>query len=172
MNITNQSSSVRRPKGLSEVVKKNGSNKNKICKMSETKSVTKTKKPRILCVDDDPDITHALESALSSLDIEFVSAFSGQQGIWSSIEDRPDLIITDWLMADGTGEDLVTTIRRNKDLADVPIVVLSCLGGDRMRQRLISMGVDGFVQKPITYAALLAEISRHLNLPRIGTSSK
>jgi DNA-binding response OmpR family regulator len=165
VNITNQPSSVRKPKGLPEGAKQIG-------KKIESQETPKTGKPRILCVDDDPDITHALETALSSLDVEFVSAYSGQQGIWNSLENRPDLIITDWLMPDGTGEDLVTTVRRNKELADVPIVVLSCLGGDRMRQRLISMGVDGFVQKPITYAGLIDEISRHLNLPEIGSQPK
>lgn len=163
MNITDQPTKLRKPKRRKDEA-------NQVGKKCQAESLPETRKPRILCVDDDPDITRALETALCSLDIDFVSAFSGQQGIWNSIEEKPDLIITDWLMPDGTGEDLVTTIRRNKDVADVPIIVLSCLGGDRMRQRLLSMGVDGFVQKPITYAGLIAEISRHINLPKIGTT--
>ena len=172
MIVTDKSSTKQRSKGASDgaphfqqkLDQKPG-------QKPEQKPVSPLRKPRILCVDDDPDITHALETALSNLEVDLVCAFSGQQGIWNSISERPDLIITDWLMPDGTGEDLVKTLKRNKDTADVPIVVLSCLGGDRMRQRLVSMGVDGFVQKPITYAALLAEISRHLSLPKIGSTS-
>ena len=127
-------------------------------------SIARTSKPRILSIDDDPDIALAIEIALSKYDIELSCRYSGQQGIWSSISEKPDLVITDWLMPEGSGGDLVTTLKRNRDTADIPIIVLSCLGGDRLQHRLKSMGVDGFVQKPIQHGQLLDAISRHIEL--------
>ncbi|QDT12139.1 response regulator [Planctomycetes bacterium K23_9] len=138
---------------------------------TKTNESAETRKPQLLCIDDDPDIAQALEMALSNLEIDLTCAFSGQQGIWNALTNKPDLILTDWLMPNGSGEDLVTTLKRNKNTVDIPIVVLSCLGGGRQEQRLFSMGVDGFVQKPISYATLISEIGRHITLPQIGFAS-
>ena len=125
---------------------------------------TQNCKPKILCIDDDPDISHAIEMALGNFEVELTCRYSGQQGIWSCLSERPDLIVTDWLMPDGSGDDLLMTLKRNRDTADIPIVVLSCLGGERMRNRLLSLGVAGCIQKPVTHVKLLAEVGRHIDL--------
>lgn len=123
-----------------------------------------TGKPRILCVDDDPDIVHAIDVALRNFEVEISSGFSGHEGISQCISVRPDLIITDWLMPDGSGEDLVSAIKRNQSTANVPIIALTCLGGQRLSQRLLSMGVSGCLQKPVNHQQLLSEIGRHIDL--------
>lgn len=132
---------------------------------------TGVRQPRILCIDDDPDITHAVELALGNLNVDLTCAFDGQQGIWQSIESKPDLILTDWLMPNGCGEDVVSTLKRNRSTRSIPIVVLSCLGGDKLKQRLKMMGVAGFVQKPVSYISLLKEVSRHVDIAPTGYAS-
>tara|TARA_R110002049_G_scaffold4601_5_gene32801 strand:- start:1109092 stop:1109562 length:471 start_codon:yes stop_codon:yes gene_type:complete len=131
---------------------------------SKSSTTRRSSRPTILCIDDDPEIVNAIELVMGGFQVELICRFNGEQGIWSSICEKPDLIITDWLMPHGDGEELVSTLKRNQDTANVPIIVLSCLGGEKLRHRLQSMGVSGFVQKPVRHDRLLSEIRQHITL--------
>ena len=79
-------------------------------------------------------------------------------------EATPDLVLTDLRMADGSGEDLLAEIRGDPALAFVPVVVVtaSAMAGDR--ERLMALGFDGYVSKPINVRSILCDVEAFLRL--------
>ncbi len=131
----------------------------------------KLNKPRVLCVDDDPDISQMIEVVLRNYQVDLIRNFSGQQGIWNAISAKPDVIITDLQMQHGSGEELIECVRRNPTTSSIPIIVLSsnaCLGTDR---RLYKLGVNQFIQKPVHFTKLVEEIARFIHIPQIDWTS-
>ena len=78
---------------------------------TQQRSDSHINRPKVLCVDDDPDIAHAIALSLSSFHINLLCHFDGQQGIWFACCEKPDLIITDWMMPNANGEELVSTLK-------------------------------------------------------------
>lgn len=106
-------------------------------------------KPRILCVDDDPDILSYLEIVLEAEGFEFVGASSAEEGIQAFKKATPDLIILDLMM-----EEVDAGTRFVKDLrlmgGDVPIFMLSSVGDNlSMTADYSALGLAGIFQKPI-----------------------
>jgi len=125
------------------------------------------RRPVVLCVDDDPDITRVIEQVLSNYDVEVVRSAHGQQGIWNAVRRHPDLIITDLRMPCGSGEELVECLKRNTTTANIPIIVLSGQRGDHLPGRMRNMGVDGFLRKPVHHATLREEIEKFIALREV-----
>lgn len=138
--------------------------KRRISRHSQNGQMPEDIRPTIVCIDDDPDITVSIEAILGKYSVEISSNRDGEQGLEDVIRRRPDLILTDWLMPELDGEKLVRSIKRNRFIADIPIIVVSCLRGDRMVHRLKSMGVAGFVPKPLDSRNLLRQIENHVDL--------
>jgi DNA-binding response OmpR family regulator len=106
-------------------------------------------KPRILCIDDDPDILSYLETVLEVEGYEFVGAGSAEEGLQAFKQSPPDLIILDLMMEEvDAGTEFV------KDLkllgSDVPIFMLSSVGDNlNMTTDYATLGLAGVFQKPI-----------------------
>ncbi len=112
-------------------------------------------KPRILCVDDDPDILSYLEMVLEGEGFEFAGAGSAEEGLLAYKEDVPDLVILDLMMEEvDAGTEFV------KDLkllgSDVPIFLLSSVGDNlSMTADYTALGLAGIFQKPIDRVVFL-----------------
>ena len=106
-------------------------------------------KPRILCVDDDPDILSYLKIVLEGEGYEVAVASSAEDGLLAYKQAAPDLIILDLMM-----EEVDAGTRFVKDLkllgSDVPIFLLSSVGDNlSMTADYTSLGLAGIFQKPI-----------------------
>jgi len=78
---------------------------------------------RVLVVDDEPDLLALLVDALSAEDIEVASASSGRQAVDLARRQRPDLLVADLYLGDGTGLDVIDQLRTDED--DLPAVVIT-----------------------------------------------
>ena len=112
-------------------------------------------RPRILCVDDDPDFLAYLEMVLEGEGFEFVGAASAEEGLRAFKEETPDLIILDLMM-----EEVDAGTRFVKDLkllgGEVPIFMLSSVGDNlSMTADYAALGLSGIFQKPIDRAVFL-----------------
>ena len=112
-------------------------------------------KPRILCVDDDPDILSYLQMVLEAEGYEFVGAGSAEEGLQEFKKAAADLIILDLMM-----EEVDAGTRFVKDLrltgGDVPIFMLSSVGDNlSMTADYTSLGLAGIFQKPIDRSVFL-----------------
>ncbi len=112
----------------------------------------------VLLIDDDPDLSIMLRTLLRGQDFQIQAVFSGQEGIRSSKQKPPDVVILDILMPEMDGWEVCERIR---EFSDVPILILSALGSPGSVARALDAGADDYLIKPI-HASLLASRLRTL----------
>lgn len=125
-----------------------------------------TATPRILCVDDDPDIQTALELRMRPYDVEIEHAYYGMQGIVEAGKSRPDLIIMDLAMPNGDGEYLLECIKQNSATATIPVIVLTGMRNPELKNRVLSGGAEVFLNKPAPFDELLHHVSRFVDIQK------
>ena len=111
--------------------------------------------PRILLVDDEPNIVGTLAPLLRTRGYDVFTALTGRAAIESIDRDKPDLIVLDLGLPDIDGVELC---RRIRDDVTVPIVVLSARGAEGDKVRALDVGADDYVTKPFGSEELLARI--------------
>jgi len=112
-------------------------------------------KPRILVVDDEPQLTRVLLRTLSSKGYEVRVAGDGEFALQTFHDWPPSLVITDLAMPNMGGLELC---RRLREISDVPIIVLSVRGEEKTKVEALDSGADDYVTKPFGMDELLARI--------------
>lgn len=114
----------------------------------------------ILIVEDDADLREALSDVLRDAGYAVTGAADGQEALDLLRRDgRPSLILLDLTMPGMNGWQFRAEQRRDPDLSGIPVVVLSA--GEHLAEKMGSLGIDDFVQKPIALANLLRKIERY-----------
>jgi DNA-binding response OmpR family regulator len=122
-----------------------------------------TEASSILVVEDDPNILRQIEFNLRSHGYSVMTAISGEDALRQMLLQRPSLLITDVMMPEMDGYELVATLRRDGDLRDLPVIMLTArTGEDDMVQGYIS-GTDIYLTKPFDPAELVAFVERILH---------
>src|SRR6476469_418720 len=116
-------------------------------------------KKRILVVDDEPQITRVLRTALTGGGYEVRTADDGHNGLRTAREWQPDLVITDISMPNMNGVELCRQLRAETTL---PIIVLSVKGEEKTKVEALDAGADDYVTKPVGMDELLARVRRNL----------
>ena len=111
-------------------------------------------KPIVLVVDDDPNVRALCEASLSG-DYRVLLAEHGQQALKMVYQHRPDVVLLDVTMPVMDGWE---ACRRIRDLADVPIMMLTAHGADHDVVRGLDAGADDYVTKPFRPLQLAARI--------------
>jgi two-component system KDP operon response regulator KdpE len=112
-------------------------------------------KPRILVVDDEPQITRVLLRSLTSKGYDVRIAGDGDFAL-QTFQDWPaSLVITDLAMPNMGGLELC---RRLRKMSHVPIIVLSVRGEEKTKVEALDAGADDYVTKPFGMDELLARI--------------
>lgn len=118
----------------------------------------RSKTATVLCVDDDPNVSEAVARAFSQHGVNVLRAFHGMQGLWLAANEKPDAIVLDLAMPKGSGEQILECLKRNKETARIPVVVLTGKSNPGLERRMQRLGADRFLAKPTPAEALLAEI--------------
>ncbi len=116
-------------------------------------------KKRILVVDDEPQITRVLRTALTGSGYEVRTANDGHAGLRATREWQPDLVVTDISMPNMNGIELCRQLRAETTL---PIIVLSVKGEEKTKVEALDAGADDYVTKPVGMDELLARVRRNL----------
>jgi two-component system, OmpR family, KDP operon response regulator KdpE len=117
-------------------------------------------KPGILAIDDDPTLLRFLEKFLQEDGYDVRTADSGASGLKSLYSFQPDLVILDLMMPGMDGWEVCARIR---ELADIPIILLTAKTGEDEKLRGFRLGIDDYVTKPFSMAELSARIHAVLN---------
>jgi two-component system KDP operon response regulator KdpE len=112
-------------------------------------------KPRILVVDDEPQLTRVLRTGLKSHGYDVRTAADGLSGLETFNDWHPDLVITDLAMPNMNGLELCRKVRA---VSPAPIIVLSAKGEEKTKVEALDIGADDFVTKPFGIDELLARI--------------
>jgi two-component system, OmpR family, KDP operon response regulator KdpE len=111
--------------------------------------------PRVLVVDDEPQIVRGLRVILTNAGYRVEEATTKQEALDAVSVRPPDAIVLDLVLPDGNGIEVCTEIRR---WSQVPIVVLSAVGDERQKVLALDAGADDYVTKPFGSEELLARM--------------
>jgi PAS domain S-box-containing protein len=114
--------------------------------------------PRLLVVDDDPDIALLCRVNLEAAGYEVAVAGDGREALDVLSRTVPDLVLLDVLMPDPDGWSVLATIRQNPATAQLPVVMLTARADDRDQLRAWQSGATDYVTKPFEPAALVAAV--------------
>src|SRR5947209_5144793 len=118
--------------------------------------------PRVLIVDDDPWILRMVSTLLEKRGYAIATASDGEEGLMRADQLRPDLIITDVMMPKLDGWALVRALRSRPELALVPVIFLTALGGEEDRIRGFRLGADDYLPKPFRFEELDLRVANAL----------
>ena len=116
-------------------------------------------RPRILVVDDEPQLTRVLRTGLKSHGYDVRVAADGLAGFETFTDWHPDLVITDLAMPNVDGIQLCKQLR---EISQVPIIVLSAKDEEKIKVEALDTGADDFVTKPFGIDELLARVRASL----------
>ncbi len=126
----------------------------------ESKAINKS---RILIADDNSDMRNYLRNLLGT-QYEVEAVADGNAAVDAIKENPPDLLITDIMMPQMDGFELLHQLRSNPHTQSLPIIVLSARAGEESRIEGIQAGADDYVVKPFSARELLARISARLEI--------
>src|SRR2546429_1295813 len=124
-------------------------------------------KTRILVVDDEPQLTRVLRTGLKSRGYDVRAAADGLAGFETFSDWHPDLVISDLAMPNMDGLELC---RRLRAVSQVPIIILSAKGEEKIKVEALDIGADDFVNKPFGIDVLLARVRASLRRAVPATS--
>jgi len=126
-------------------------------------AVVIAQRPRVLLVDDDSSIRAVLSYILEDAGFDVVTAAGGEEALMRCRSDSVDVVITDMLMTNGSGEEFVTQLRRFRK--DLPLIAVTGeLGeGAAMLRAARQQGVQATLTKPFSSKELLAALSQILD---------
>jgi two-component system KDP operon response regulator KdpE len=111
--------------------------------------------PRVLVVDDEPQIVRALSISLEAMGYRTDAAASGEEALRRAAANPPDVVILDLGLPGIDGVDVVEGIR---GWTTVPIIVLSVRDAVQEKIRALDAGADDYVTKPFAMGELLARL--------------
>jgi two-component system KDP operon response regulator KdpE len=119
----------------------------------------RTTQPKILIVEDDPQIRKFLTITLTSHDYATIPAECGNEGIRLATSVKPDAILLDLGLPDIDGTEVLRQVR---EWSKIPIIVLSVRAQEEEKVKAFDLGANDYVTKPFGTAELLARIRASL----------
>ena len=116
-------------------------------------------RPRVLVVDDEPQILRALRVILREAGFEALPASTGEEALDLAALQPPDAGIVDLLLPDLDGVELC---RRLREWSQMPLIVLSAVGDEDAKVRALAAGADDYVTKPFGPRELVARLEANL----------
>jgi two-component system phosphate regulon response regulator PhoB len=114
--------------------------------------------PKILIVDDEPAIRDMISITLDLAGFKSAEAETAQQAYVDIVDNRPDLILLDWMLPGGSGIELARRLKRDELTADLPIIMLTAKTSEDNKVQGLDVGVDDYVTKPFSPRELVARI--------------
>ena len=118
----------------------------------------------MLVVDDEFGTVEVLVAALEDAGYRVLTAANGRRALERLEENKPDLVVSDFMMPLMDGAALVRAIRSDPQFRDIPVIMMSAAPETALRKRLD--GYEAFLRKPFRVPALLELIASLLNPPR------
>jgi two-component system, OmpR family, KDP operon response regulator KdpE len=123
--------------------------------VNETTPAESPKPPRVLVVDDEPQILRALKVVLREAGFEAQPAETGSQALDLAAVRPPQAAIVDLVLPDIDGISVTRTLR---EWSDIPILVLSAVGEEEQKVRALEAGADDYITKPFGTRELIARL--------------
>ena len=116
-------------------------------------------KPKILIIDDEIHIVELIRFNLETSGYEVDIAYDGLDGYLKIKENKPNLILLDWMLPNISGIDMLKKIRSDKSLSNIPVIMLTTKNMENDKIEGLELGADDYITKPFSIKELLARIS-------------
>jgi two-component system, OmpR family, KDP operon response regulator KdpE len=114
-----------------------------------------THRPRILVIDNEPQVLRALQTILGEKHFKVETAVTGEAGLALAVASQPDVIILDLGLPDMDGVDVCKQLRT---WTQTPVIILSVRDQEREKVRALDQGADDYLTKPFGIEELLARV--------------
>ena len=124
--------------------------------------------PKILSIEDEPDIRELLSLTLEAEGFRVLSAATGEEGLRLARKEKPALVLLDLMLPKISGLELCRQLRADPDLSSVPILMLTAKGTETDKVVGLEVGADDYVIKPFSPRELTARVKALLRRARAG----
>jgi len=116
-------------------------------------------KKKILIADDEPDILEIIGYNLSREGYDIYTAKDGNEAIAKARNVKPDLIVLDMMMPYKNGMEVCEILRAQPAFANTIIVFLTAINDESKEIKMLDMGADDYITKPIAPKVLVSHIN-------------
>ncbi|WP_199503607.1 phosphate regulon transcriptional regulator PhoB [Qipengyuania sp. YIM B01966] len=114
---------------------------------------------KLLLVEDDPALAELLEYRFRNEGYRVRVTADGDEALMMAAEELPDLVILDWMIEGTSGIEVCRRLRRDKETAHVPVIMLTAREAEDDRIRGLETGADDYLTKPFSPRELLARVA-------------
>lgn len=123
-------------------------------------------KPKIVVVDDDKDILELIVYHLEKEGMETKAFLNPNEALSYIQKEKPDAILTDWMMPDLDGMDFAKKIKFNSETANIPMMMLTCKDDEGDVVTALELGFDDYMSKPFRFKEFVTRVKRMIKRKR------
>jgi two-component system phosphate regulon response regulator PhoB len=127
-----------------------------------------TLKPTVLVAEDESALVTLLRYNLEREGYRVLDTQNGEEALLIAAEEKPDVIILDWMMPQLSGIEVCRRLRQRQETRNVPILMLTARGEETDRIRGLDTGADDYITKPFSMTELLARLRAVMRRIRPG----
>jgi two-component system, cell cycle response regulator DivK len=113
-----------------------------------------------LIIEDNPDNMVLITRFLEKFGYRTLQAVTGMEGFEMALQKRPDFIILDIQLPDIEGTEVLRKIRSSEIGTSIPVIAMTSYAMSGDREKLLSAGCDGYIEKPIDPERVISQIRR------------
>ncbi len=118
---------------------------------------------KVMVIDDEPFILMMIEDKLKRAGLQVITLRESKSALNRIREEKPDLIILDWMMPEVSGIELCKKLKSDPELSSIPVFMLTAKGQEDDERLGLSTGVERYITKPFSPRSLLEIV-----LERVG----
>ncbi len=118
--------------------------------------------PKILIVDDEPDVVEMIANTLVPDGFDVVKAYDGIEALDMVGSERPDLVLLDIMMPMMSGYEVCEQIKSNPQTQHIPVLCITSAHASEARAQSQRAGANTLITKPFLPAELVAQVRRYL----------
>ncbi len=113
-----------------------------------------------LIIEDNPDNMVLITRFLEKFGYRTLQAVTGMEGFEMALQKRPDFILLDIQLPDIEGTEVLRKIRGSEIGNTIPVIAMTSYAMSGDREKLLSAGCDGYIEKPIDPERIISQIRR------------
>jgi two-component system, OmpR family, alkaline phosphatase synthesis response regulator PhoP len=114
--------------------------------------------PKIIIVEDDPDISEILQYNLEQENYEVTLFDNGKKALDAIIDSPPDIVLLDLMLPGMNGLDIARSIRKNEPTANLPIIMITARSEEMDVLHGLELGADDYITKPFRPREVIARV--------------
>ena len=122
---------------------------------------------KILVVDDDKETLNLIKDILTTDKFSVLDVDNGFDAGMYAMQEKPDLIILDFLMPRVDGFDVCRSLKKNAKTKKIKILALTCLTAESQIERMYEYGIDDYLAKPFEINELLTRVNNLLAIKKV-----